>query len=314
MTKRKKDNTNLILGIGFVVLAIVLFYGGSQGWFNFIINVPVQNQTLTVAPTPQAPVSSSCSQVCTNQGFSKFYTFINSCKEGESKVTYGYPTQAPILTCCCWNEAIQNNPTCTDSDGGINYNVGGKVTTALGIMYDTCQPNQMDLLELYCDNGIQKSSGIGCPNGCIDSANGDYCSPTKIWHSGDTVFSGSGSGSVTGEGSAYAELDLSDYGIEVDGDCRLGVQFSSSWDYGNDKCIGIPGMQGFRWEIYDSLGLEYSRIDYVPVGLGVDLHPESHIWNWDGTKWRAYGQQVPFIYPECQINYEYTVRIYIYDC
>jgi hypothetical protein len=66
--------------------------------------------------------------------------------------------------------------TCTETDGGIMYYIGGKVTTSLGSMYDSCQPNGMDLLEFYCDAfGMKSSSGIGCINGCQEDVNGDYC-------------------------------------------------------------------------------------------------------------------------------------------
>ena len=56
------------------------------------------------------------------------------------------------------------------------YYVPGKVTTSLGNVYDTCQPNGMDLLEFYCDDfGMKASSGIGCINGCTQGVNGGYC-------------------------------------------------------------------------------------------------------------------------------------------
>lgn len=72
--------------------------------------------------------------------------------------------------------SCSNAASCTDTDGGIMYYVAGKVTTSLGSMYDTCQPNGMDLLEFYCDDlGNQASSGIGCPDGCTQSISGGYC-------------------------------------------------------------------------------------------------------------------------------------------
>jgi len=112
---RKKDNSNLIWGIGFIVLAIILYWGGTQGWFNFIINISQQNVTLTSTPLQNQPTYSSCSQVCSDQGFSKGYTFISTCKVGESKVTYGYPGQNPLLTCCCYNESPPQPTSCGDS-------------------------------------------------------------------------------------------------------------------------------------------------------------------------------------------------------
>lgn len=80
------------------------------------------------------------------------------------------------------------NSICSDTDGGKMFYIGGKVTTKLGSMYDTCQPNKMDLLEFYCEDGVQKSMGIGCINGCQEGENGDYCKTVPdfiICHDGD---------------------------------------------------------------------------------------------------------------------------------
>lgn len=207
------------------------------------------------------------------------------------------------------------NSACTDSDGGKIFNIGGKVTTALGSFYDSCQPNQMDLLEYYCENSAQKSIGIGCINGCIDSSNGDYCSPNKIWHAGDTVFSGSGTGTLTGTNN-IGSIDLSEYGIEPNGNCKLGAQIQTSWTYDNPGlCQGVWGVEGIRFDFYDSNGLEYSRTDANPLSLGVDLHPAQHNLEWDGTNlWKGEISKVPNILPNCQIDYEYSLRIYIYSC
>lgn len=67
------------------------------------------------------------------------------------------------------------NSQCTDSDGGINPDIPGKVTTPLGMVYDTCQPSSFDLLEFYCLNGVQKSQTIHCVHGCTQGVNGGYC-------------------------------------------------------------------------------------------------------------------------------------------
>lgn len=241
----------------------------------------------------------------THDWFKGNFSIINQGNEGSSSnggETLNPPNSAP-------------NPTCTDSDGGKIFNIGGKVTTSLGNMYDTCQPNGMDLLEFYCENGVQKSAGIGCINGCVDSASGDYCSPTKIWHSGDTVFSGTGTGSLIGTNN-LGSIDLAEYGITTDGNCQLGAQIQTSWDYDNPAfCQGVWGVEGIKLDFYDSNGLEYSRTDATPVALGIDLHPTDHYLEWNGvTPWRGEISMFPQVLPNCVINYEYSVRIYIYSC
>ncbi len=303
----------------FLAVIGVLVYGGTHNWFQFNFNMSQQPPPANLEPSPQAPVYTSCNQVCSNYGFSKYSTFINSCKEGESEVTYGYQGQPPLLRCCCWNEEIPNTPTCTDTDGGKMFNIGGKVTTALGSMYDTCQPNGMDLLEFYCEGvpPVQKSTGIGCANGCIDSANGDYCSPTKIWHSGDIVFQNSGGGAIAGSEIALGEINLNDYGFNTGGTCRLGAEITTNWVYatGLPTCSGIQGQEGIDFKFFDSNGLEYSRIDSFPSPpITINLHPETHILQWDGVHNWAGTMSKTLNLPACVISYTYSIKIYVYDC
>jgi len=104
----KKQDKNMWIFVGLIVLAGVLIYGGSQGWFKSTFTL---TPTIQLQPTPSQPIFSFCSQVCSQQGFNQGYSS-STCKAGESKVTYGYPNQAPLLTCCCYNEVIET-PTDT---------------------------------------------------------------------------------------------------------------------------------------------------------------------------------------------------------
>lgn len=349
---KKKDKTWIYVIIG-IALFLLILYGGNQGWFNSIKYIQ-GNQTLSITPKPETTYS-SCSQVCSAQGFSKYYDFINSCKVGENKITYGYSNQAPLLTCCCYNEAtpvtvtcgnslptcggtcqsgyhcVKKFPpnsgamcgcikdvvhTCTDSDGE-NKDIPGHVIYDGATSYDQCQADGNTVQEFICVNNIQNSKMLSCGAGkyCLQTRSGGECVNLPTWNPGDTVFSGSGSASVIGNSPQISSIDLSKYGLSANGNCRLGVQLQTSWYYSNDKCIGIPGMQGIKWEIFDSNGLRYNRIDSTPISLGVDLFPPNYIWNWDGiTPWRASITPYPFPFPECSITYSWEARIYIYDC
>lgn len=210
----------------------------------------------------------------------------------------------------------QNTLACTDSDGD-NRDVPGHVT--YGDVYtDKCLEVGQAITEYVCLNGVVSAKNEACDLGetCIQSRSGGYCkTSTPTWKPGDTVWTGSGGASTIGMFPQTSSIDLGDYGITADGNCRLGVQLQTSWHYANDNCVGLQGSQGVKWDFYDSSGLEYTRTDTVPVSLGVDLHPEEHILNWDGnTNWVASMTPSPFPLPLCSITYEYTARIYIYDC
>lgn len=71
-------------------------------------------------------------------------------------------------------------PKCTDSDGGIDYNIKGKVITEnipgnSGEFEDACL-NSEELMENYCGPGqgyyegleVAKVDIYNCPNGCLD--------------------------------------------------------------------------------------------------------------------------------------------------
>jgi len=184
---KRNKKTFIIVGI-FLVLAIILIIGGVSGWFKFIINVQSPNQTLSVVPNQQTPVYSSCYQICLAQGFSKYYNFIDSCKAGESKITYGYPNQLPLLVCCCYNEAVIPSPICTETDLGLDYNVFGTCessVTKTGIA-DECS-SLTTLKEAFCDYNDYKCKYTNyiCPIGW--TCNGGKCVQTTECVDGDNL-------------------------------------------------------------------------------------------------------------------------------
>lgn len=321
----RQNRANLLLFIILLLLIIFLYFklGAILAYVSTVtsgFSSSLSRPSLDLSQEQSQEKYDSCYDLCKandfNSGYGSYTETAKSCKSGETFATWGMPGEVKDLYCCCvpYSEKPVTSP-CIDSDGGKMFNTGGKVTTALGNMYDTCQPNGMDLLEFYCENDVQKSTGIGCPNGCIDSPSGDYCSPNKIWHAGDTVFSGTGTGTLVGTNSV-GSLDLSEYGITVGGTCRLGAQIQTSWSYDNPVlCQGVWGVEGLKLDFYDSNGLEYTRTDPAPMALGVDLHPEAHILEWDGVNlWQGYLTRVPGVMQNCVINYEYSLRVYIYDC
>lgn len=205
--------------------------------------------------------------------------------------------------------------SCTDSDGNNKDNLG-YVTYGGNTYTDVCLNVGQAVTEYTCNSyGNVASQNIACDLGEICS--GGYCkTSTPTWHAGDTVFSGTGTGTLTST-NEFASLDLSEYGITTGGNCQLGAQIQTSWSYANPAdCAGVMGTTGVKWDFYDSSGLEYSRLDVAPVALGVDLNPSNgHTLNWDGvTPWKGMVSKVPNIMPQCLINYEYSARIYIWSC
>ena|SRR3989338_6736212 len=64
-------------------------------------------------------------------------------------------------------------PTCTDSDGGQNYNVKGQASVEDMVFLDSCIGDSAGvyLQEYYCDsNNLITSETYGCQNGCVDGA------------------------------------------------------------------------------------------------------------------------------------------------
>jgi len=209
--------------------------------------------------------------------------------------------------------------SCTDTDGDDKDTVG-HVTDAAGTYYDQCYTDGSNqLTEYICRDGATQGIVEQCDAGerCMQTRSGGHCIPVHVWNPGDIVFTGSGSGSLAGATVGnLGTFDLADYGFATGGNCQLGARIQTSWAYatGLPTCTGLQGMEGIKWDFYDSAGLEYTRTDPNPIGLGVDLHPTQHYLEWDGnTDW--YGTISKTLnLPACDISYEYSVEIYIYSC
>lgn len=187
-------------------------------------------------------------------------------------------------------------------------------TNNLGIWTDTQPIFAIGSFEFkaVCDvDGDGAFSSVDCltnsesliVNACDDS-------PTPSgWEEGDVVSDQEGGSSGGSAGGGSWDISIPGNFIE-DGDCRLGVRLSTSWDYANDKCSGLQGFEGVRWDFYDSYGLEYTRTDNNPIGLGMDICPVG----WDGvTDWRLTATPTLGL-PECLIDYDWTAQIYVCEC
>jgi len=227
--KMKKQTKNILFASGIIVaiaLLLILIYGGQSGWFKDIFTIAPPETNLT--PTPNQPTLYSCSQVCSSQGFSQSYSFVNACQPGESKVAYGYQGQNPILTCCCFNQqpltkyyccqamglksCYQNacppagiqlgvynslpecqnnckvNPTCTETDTGLDYNVFGTCESSVTMtgIADECS-SMTTLKEAFCDYNDYKCkyTNYNCPAGTTCS--GGKCVQTTECVDGDNL-------------------------------------------------------------------------------------------------------------------------------
>ncbi len=345
--KKQTDWTTIIL-VGIIILLAV---GIKQGWINRTVYTNVTNQetlnkldsdqlesqcvitlspsTITAGDLVTASISDGANTVCEIFAKSNLVPWIkigelktesDGKKEINSVFNYTGTFQFRAICGDCVTNIVnlKSNPSspCVDSDGRDRYAVG-HVTYSFDTFYDRCLDVGAAVTEYTCVNGLVYSENLMCDYGeeCIQTRSGGHCVDlVHEWSPGDTVWEGTGSASVIGNAPQISNIDLSDYGIETGGTCRLGVQFQTSWSYANNKCTGIPGMQGVKWDFYDSNGLAYSRVDSAPVSLGVDLHPETHVLEWDPqTLWVASMQPFPFPFPECSITYEWSMRIYIYD-
>jgi len=86
-------------------------------------------------------------------------------------VSGGYSTDTTQYSITCGLVSA----TCTDSDGGLNYEEKGKVVSKQGAITnqieDLCKVNGLDLDEFYCDsNNLIQESVYRCPLGCSDGA------------------------------------------------------------------------------------------------------------------------------------------------
>ena len=216
--------------------------------------------------------------------------------------------RAICKSCVTNRDTLIVTSSCTETDSGNDKDTPG-ITTVSGVSYmDLCLPVGQAVTEYYCSGDALAHDNIACDLGqiCVDTRSGGYCEDAPTYNNGDLVGSDSGSGSTSNTDNVF-EINLGDLGV---GNCQLEATISTSWDYGNEFCQGLQGMEGVKWDFYDSNSLEYSRIDAVPVGLGVVTRCGLE---YDGTPFRLEMSKTMGL-PDCLIDYEWEVRIVACDC
>jgi len=94
-----------------------------------------------------------------------------------------------------FRDTMEGSENCYDSDGGKDYYVKGFVEegaeeTGIGTNWDECEVDG-SLSELYCEDGVSKTTIYNCFGGCDDGAcskcaegarqENMYCTPEKVW-------------------------------------------------------------------------------------------------------------------------------------
>jgi len=220
--------------------------------------------------------------------------------------------QMDTLDCLTNQENLivhEKTSDCVDSDGN-NRDTPGHVTSEGLFYYDKCLDFGQTVTEYTCEGGIVTSHNIECDYGdvCMQTRSGGYCM-TRDYDVGDVVGGGSASGSLVGDDGFTAEMDLSN--VAVGGDCHLGAKIHTEWNYGNDKCGGIMSPQGLEWIFADSENVKWNAVDTSPQVHNIDLCPLV----WDGVKnWKLSAYPMTSYLPECLLNYNYLVEIYVCEC
>ncbi len=217
--------------------------------------------------------------------------------------------QMDIQDCLTNQETLTvlNNPgDCTDSDGD-NRDTPGHVTTSSDIFYDQCLEVGQAVTEYICVNGAVTSKNWACDYGetCIQTRSGGHCVESG-YDVGDVVGGGSNSGIITGNSPMEETFDLGN--VAVGGNHYLGARIHTDWAYANDKCSGIMGSQGLEWLFSDSEAVKWGTTDTTPRVHDTELCPLV----WDGlTPWKLKALPISSNLPECQLNYNYNVEIFV---
>jgi len=201
---------------------------------------------------------------------------------------------------------------CTETDGGNVITVPGITTfDDLGYM-DRCLATDVRMVhEYWCEGDTLHEDNFMCAEGsiCFQTRSGGYCLPPDDdgYEVGDIV----GSGSVSGDMQGGIGIPISLSGVDVGGDCYLGIKIWTDWGYVTPSlCQGTLGVQGVDWKFFDSSGLRWSRMDATPHADYAEICPCS----WDGqTPWHIDMNQI-LPYPDCIIGYDLQYEIFVCEC
>ncbi len=178
-----------------------------------------------------------------------------------------------ICGSCITNGAnLKVNPApvvsnCIDSDGE-NPNVFGHVSLAdeaIGIP-DECHDGNT-VREQIC-------VGDGAATKLIDCSSGKICSAGRCVEGlslGDNVGSGSSGSGTANFGDDILTDNINVEGWTTGGPFLLGVRITRSWNYVDSQDPDChTGQFPMEWTFYDTNGLAWQGIDYVPVSLLVE--------------------------------------------
>ena len=201
---------------------------------------------------------------------------------------------------------------CTDTDDGKNKYKPG-ITTIDGIPYmDACSLDNTKVTEFWCNGDVLGQEDINCEIGetCVQTRSGGHCQVDDSGYSeGDTISSDSGSGILPQGGQSW---DLSMGELSVGGNCGVKALISTSWNYVNEEaCMGVAGLEGVSWIFSDSVSVKYSRLDQVPVAMGV---PTACNLEYDGVTPFELTMLKKFNYPDCDITFNWEVDLVACNC
>jgi len=293
--KRKKVNMDalwiIISVFGVVALLLLFFYGGERGWFKSLAVIE-NTDIVNYLNTPQETISNSCSLALS-----------------PNTIYVGDRTTGSIID--------GKNSLCQvfANDGTSWAKVYEGYTDANGVLVNTRNINVVGnfMFRAICDQNNNNRVDTGdCLTNQVELnvlPRPDTPPIDEGYDVGDVVGGGSGSGSLTGSEEAEIVFDLGD--VSVGGNCYLGAKIYTNWEYANDKCYGVQGQQGVDWVFVDSSSIAWSYADAFPQSHDIDLCP----LNWDGVnQWKLIIDPYSENLPECQINYNYNVEIYICEC
>jgi hypothetical protein len=124
-------------------------------------------------------------------------------------------------------ETNLTSPTCTDSDGGLNYYIKGNVNYSKGVVSDGCivgGDHEGWLREITCNGDNMQMNDYNCPNGCRDGA----CIPVNA------IDNQTNTNETSCSSGCLFENDCVSVGFRVDNSyCRVGGIFYSQLNESN---------------------------------------------------------------------------------
>lgn len=84
-----------------LIVALAIYVMNDRDSGPTVIYINQTTQTQNVVPDSPSAQFSSCDPLCKANSYTSGYAKVGDCKAGEYILTYGYPGQPPLLTCCC---------------------------------------------------------------------------------------------------------------------------------------------------------------------------------------------------------------------